>query len=252
MLLLAASLARIGSPHTRLRNSLSLDFGPTPAKQVAGQLRTLPTPFLAATALTTVAAILAFNLPERVEVKPARATFAEFPLQFASWAGRRAPLEQEYQDQLKLDDYLLANFESVNTRLPVNVWIAYYDSQRNGAATHSPRSCLPGGGWDFNAFGQRNVPLVGGSIHVNRAVIAHGSERQMMYYWFQQRGRIVTNEYLVKWYMFEDALQRNRTDGALVRLIAPIPLGATEEETDSVLSKFTADLAANLQRYVPD
>ena len=253
LLLLAAGLARIGTPRLRLRTALALDFGPAPPpKSAAGsQFRTLPTPFLAATALTTVAALLAFTLPERTEVKPARVSFSEFPLQFAGWSGLRQPLEPEYQEQLKLDDYLLANFEGA-ARLPVNVWVAYYDSQRNGQATHSPRSCLPGGGWEFTAFGQRDVPVKGGSLHVNRAVIAHGSERQMMYYWFQQRGRVVTNEYAVKWYMLRDAIHRNRTDGALVRLIAPVPLGGTEAEADRVLTRFTADLSANLQHYVPD
>jgi exosortase D (VPLPA-CTERM-specific) len=251
LLLIAAGLVRVGNPQGRLRNSLALDFGPSPPRSVVGQFRKLPIPFLVATALTTAAAVLAFALPERVEVKPGRASFVEFPLQWAGWTGRREPLEAEYQEQLKLDDYLLANFDGA-APLPVNVWIAYYDSQRNGAATHSPRSCLPGGGWDFTSFDQADVPVRGGSIRLNRAVITHGSERQLMYYWFQQRGRVVTNEYLVKWYMFVDAITRNRTDGALVRLIAPIPVSGTEAQADRVLTRFTGDLWASLPRYVPN
>lgn len=251
LLLFAAVLTRIGNPGARLRGSLALDFGPAPSGTVAGQLRTFPKSFLAATALTTAAAILACNVPERVEVRPTRAAFAEFPMRFSGWSGQRAPLEPEYLDQLKLDDYLLANFQG-DGQLPVNVWIAYYDSQRNGQAMHSPRSCLPGGGWEFSSLGQRDIAVSGGSVHVNRAVIAHGSERQLMYYWFQQRGRVVTNEYLVKWYIFKDAVTRNRTDGALIRLIAPIPLGTTEAQADRTLSRFTGDLATTLQHYVPD
>ncbi len=251
LLLIAAGLVRLGNPQGRLRSSLTLDFGPSPPKSVVGQFRKLPIPFLVATALTTAAALLAFALPERVEVKPGRAGFAEFPMQFAGWNGQRVPLEAEYQEQLKLDDYLLANFDAAG-RLPVNVWIAYYDSQRSGEATHSPRSCLPGGGWDFTSFDQADVRVQGGTVHVNRAIIAHGSERQMMYYWFQQRGRVVTNEYLVKWYMFVDAVTRNRTDGALVRLIAPIPLGETPADAERVLTGFTSDLSASLPRYVPN
>lgn len=251
LLLCARGLVRIGDPGARLRNSLSLDFGQAFSRSKAGQLRSLPRPFIVATALTSVAAMLSLHLPERVEVKPSRASLAEFPLHFAGWRGERAPLDAEYQEQLRLDDYLLANFAS-DTQLPVNVWIAYYDSQRNGQATHSPRSCLPGGGWDFASFDQRDIPVADGSVHVNRAVLAHGSERQVMYYWFQQRGRVVTNEYMVKWYIFKDAITRNRTDGALVRLIAPIPVGATEEQADRTLSQFTSDLATRLGQYVPD
>ncbi len=65
----------------------------------------------------------------------------------------------------------------------------------------------------------------GTPLKVNRVVIQQGSTRQLVYYWFQQRGRDITNEYLVKWYLFWDSLTRRRTDGALVRVITPIPPG---------------------------
>jgi EpsI family protein len=87
---------------------------------------------------------------------------------------------------------------------------------------------------------------------VNRAVIAHGPDRQLMYYWFQQRGRVVTDEFRVKWLIFRDAVTRNRTDGALVRLIAPIPPQSSEAEADRVLTQFTQQLSTRLNRYVPD
>jgi exosortase D (VPLPA-CTERM-specific) len=251
LVLLATVLARVGNRSTRLRDVLTLDFGPSPARSAGSQFRSLPRPFLVATALVTAAAISAFTLPPRIELKPSRDTLIDFPLKLSEWTGARAPLEQEYADQLKLDDYLLANFSNAR-EAPVNVWVAYYDSQRNGQSTHSPRSCLPGGGWDFTSFGQRDIPVPGGHLHVNRAVIAHGSERQIMYYWFQQRGRVVTNEYMVKWYIFWDAVTRNRTDGALVRLITPIPLNVAEEQADRELTRFTGVFTSQLTHYVPN
>jgi EpsI family protein len=39
-----------------------------------------------------------------------------------------------------------------------------------------------------------------------------------VYYWFVQRGRVMTNEYLVKWHILKDAMTINRTEGAMVRL----------------------------------
>ena len=72
---------------------------------------------------------------------------------------------------------------------------------------HSPRACLPGGGWQIETFGEHQVPNVrpdGSALRVNRAVISMGEQRQLVYYWFAQRGRNLTNEYLVKWYIFWD------------------------------------------------
>jgi EpsI family protein len=86
---------------------------------------------------------------------------------------------------------------------------------------------------------------------VNRTVIALGESRQLVYYWFQQRGRVLTNEYLVKWYLFWDSLTRNRSDGSLVRLIVSLPEGTTEEQADRQLAEFAAELEPILQEHIP-
>jgi EpsI family protein len=88
-------------------------------------------------------------------------------------------------------------------------------------------------------------------LRINRALIQYGDQRQLVYYWFMQRGRVVTNEYFVKWYLLVDALFRHRTDGALVRLVAPIPSGSSEEQIDGELRGFAAAIAPGLSQYVP-
>ncbi len=88
-------------------------------------------------------------------------------------------------------------------------------------------------------------------LRVNRAMIENGAQRQLVYYWFQQRGRVVTNEYMVKWYMFRDSLTRQRTDGALVRLMIAVPEGKSVEEVERELQSFTRTLASTLEPYVP-
>jgi len=137
----------------------------------------------------------------------------------------------------------------------VNLYIAYYASQRTGQSAHSPRSCLPGGGWRILDFGQREVAGVvrdGVPLRVNRAVVQQGSSRELVYYWFEERGRNITNEYLVKWYLLEDALLRNRTDGALVRLITPVAENERVAVADARLAQFSATVLPVLQSYVPE
>jgi EpsI family protein len=137
---------------------------------------------------------------------------------------------------------------------PVNLYVAWYDSQRAGRSVHSPRTCLPGGGWQIVEFDQVEVPGVqaaGQPLRVNRALIALGSSRQLVYYWFQQRGRIITNEYLAKWFLFWDSLTRNRSDGALVRLVVPLGEAEQSSNADAELARFAAELEPVLERYVP-
>lgn len=252
LLALAAVLVRFGRQPMRLREAMVLDIGP-PVSPTLGALRSrsLPVPFLAATALTTVAAVLAMQVHQRSEVQPARAVLVDFPMQLQSWQGHRSAMAAVYLDQLKLSDYLYATYQR-QADAPVNVWVAYYDSQRKGDSTHSPASCLPGGGWQFQTYGQYALPLAQGKLTVNRAVIAHGDQRELMYYWFPQRGRDITNDYLLKWYLLWDAITRDRTDGALVRLLVPLPPGASVAQADRQLTAFAQNFVAVLPQYVPN
>jgi exosortase D (VPLPA-CTERM-specific) len=215
--------------------------------------RSLPRSFVAATILVTVGAGLVYALPERVEIPPARAQFVDFPNQIGGMPGARETLSASILDALRLDDYLLVDYHGADG-IPVNLYVAYYQSQNNGLSIHSPRRCLPAGGWEVQKF-ERYIVHPPGSTQswpVNRVLIQQGGQRELVYYWFQERGRRLTNEYVVRWYMFWDALTRNRTDGALVRLVVPIPKGAPEADLDAKLARFAALSEPPLRNYVPD
>ena len=199
--------------------------------------------------------ILSQGLEHRTEIIPERADFSEFPMRLENWSGRRETMEQMYIDLLKFDDYILADFSRAGDGLPVNFYSAYYASQRKGASIHSPSSCLPGGGWEIKSnetmalpeFSDNGIPL-----RVNRVLIRKGDTRQIVYYWFRQRGRNITDEYLAKWYLFWDALTRNRTDGALVRLTTPVPPQEDVAVAEQRLVAFLRVLQPQLERFVAD
>jgi EpsI family protein len=216
--------------------------------------RALPRQFVAACTILLVFVAVSLFVPRPAEVFPARAPFTEVPMTLGPWTGRSESMEALYIDQLKLDDYLLANFDDGGA-WPVNLYMAYYKSQRKGEAVHSPRSCLPGGGWQLHDFTQvtlKGITVDGVPLRVNRTLIELGSERQLVYYWFQQRGRVVTSEFAVKWYLFWDALTRHRTDGAMVRLIIAVPSTSESGAADRRLTDLARRIAPTLTRYVPD
>jgi EpsI family protein len=163
-------------------------------------------------------------------------------------------LEPVYIQALKMNDYFLADYVRTGAP-PVNFYVAWYDSQRAGQSAHSPRSCIPGGGWRIDSLTQAelvDVPGPDGLLRVNRALVTFGGQQQIVYYWFQQRGRVITNEYLVKWYLFRDALTRNRTDGALVRLTTPVTDDEGISAADARLSAFAAAAVPRLHTYIPE
>ncbi|MGI9315875.1 MAG: VPLPA-CTERM-specific exosortase XrtD [bacterium] len=194
------------------------------------------------------------DFQNREEIIPVVEPLNEFPMQVNDWQGQPQAIEQVYLNQLQLTDYVIANYGRPGDSYGIELYVAYYESQRKGASVHSPRACLPGGGWEITEFDQFNVEDVGpepGGMNINRAVISLRENRQLVYYWFQQRDRILTNEYMVKWYIFWDALTRNRTDGALIRLVTTVPEGMDIKEADERMQAFLKEMDPTLAYYLP-
>lgn len=199
-------------------------------------------------------AIMSNYIQRRDDIIPIRKAFLNFPLHLGKWQGRNDYLSQEYLDGLRLTDYTIINYATPESGSSVNFYSAYYQSQRKGVSVHSPKGCIPGDGWQITEFGQSDIPgitLEGNPIEVNRAVIQKRTSRQLVYYWFQQRGRSITNEYLVKWYLFYDAISMNRTDGSLIRLVTSVREGEDIALADQRLHMFLKDVVNELPAYIP-
>jgi exosortase D (VPLPA-CTERM-specific) len=210
--------------------------------------------YLCSIALLAPFTLFSTVVVDREEIAPPRTAFVDFPMQIDHWQGAPFALESQYIDALRFDDYVLADYRS-DKEQPVNFYAAYYRSQRKGQSAHSPQSCLPGGGWEIASLTQRELPVSQGMmqpLRVNRAVIQKGDQKQIVMYWFKQRERHLTSEYLVKLYLLWDAFSRQRTDGALVRLAALVGPGESEAAVDRRLQLFAAAVGRELNRFVPD
>ena len=216
--------------------------------------RSLPRPYLASLTFVFLAAAASSLMGERAEAALERKVFATLPMRIDDWRGREVALDREIVEVLKVTDYIMADYRRDSDPMPVNFYVAYYNSQRKGEAVHSPQACIPGDGWRIESFAEHKLDDVvapGQPLTVNRAIIGKGDFQQLVYYWFPQRDRFLTNEYWVKWYIFWDALTRNRTDGALVRLVTPVIGPDGFDAADQRLSDFAADLIPKLSPHFP-
>ena len=247
-------LSKIGRNSVPFSEVFAIDPPVSISKSLGLRERNLPKTYYAAFVLLVVVVVYSQVLPERSEIIPDRVSFDDYPMYIGDRKGKKNEMEDIYLDTLKLSDYILIDYID-NKNRAINFYVAYYDSQRKGVSAHSPKSCLPGGGWRIKEFDQRGidgVSISGSPLVVNRTVIEMGDVRQLVYYWFQQRGRIITNEYLVKWYLFWDALTKQRTDGALVRITTLVPSGEDIAESDELLRNFARDVSSNLEKYIPE
>ena len=198
------------------------------------------------------------------EVIPPRMPFAEFPLELGSWrCAEKGEIAPEVLANLGASDYLICTYRDAGDEAVVDTYVGYHETQvrkEGGGAgensIHPPEHCLPGSGWDV--IDARIVPLelpgpgdaAGQPFEAKRFVIAKGNARQLVYFWYQSRGRILARNHEVILYRFWDRATRGRTDGSLVRLTIPIGPGG-EKEAERAFRAFAEGFVRELPTYVP-
>lgn len=247
-------LLRAGSFRRGLRDAF--DFGSRTAEVSPGAwTRRGDYRYLAVTVgLLAIGALFLGLRSEAAARLPERQPFATFPSSIGQWLGKSKRLSWEVAEVLAADDYLHAFYAKSGADDPINLFMAFYQGQTDGRAIHSPEVCIPGDGWEIRSLERVAVPLVAGrdgTLSVNRAIVQKGLSRQLVYYWFEQRGRQLTDEFEVKWWILWDGLVRNRTDGTLVRLTTPVFEDGGEAAADRRLRGFLEAVYPELPAFLP-
>ena len=153
---------------------------------------------------------------------------------------------------LGVDDYIDYNYVNPSG-IPVNFYVGYYASVGVGGSYHSPKNCLPGGGWGLDTV--KTVKLQAGiegkkKSTVTEMLIRNGDQYQVVLYWYQNRGRIIASEYWEKVYLVLDALLKGRRDGSFVRIMAPVT-GSDIEGAEHRVQKFAEQAMVQLENFLP-
>ena len=245
-------LLKIGSDNKNLSDAFAIDLPDTKDLKFASV--DLGFKHYTVAAIAIVLATVIGLVHEREEIVPERKTFATFPLTINNWTGRQTSIPRDQLDILDLDDYFIADYTNRNNSNFVNFYAAYYESQRSGNNAHSPKACIPGGGWEIKDISTRAIDLdsSGKKMNVNRLLINKGENSQLVYYWFKQRSRVITNEYLIKWFVFVDSLFLNRTDGSLIRVSTIIKSDEDIARADQRLLGFIQLSHPYYSEFIPD
>ncbi|MFI5399129.1 MAG: exosortase C-terminal domain/associated protein EpsI [Candidatus Binatia bacterium] len=203
--------------------------------------------------ISVAAVVAATPLPGLVASQtemPLQRPLSEFAYAIGSWRGHDEYLSERVKQQLGTTDLLLREYVD-DSGMAIDFYVSYFPRQRQGEASHSPKHCLPGGGWQPLREGHVPYPLADGDAQkINEILYERSGQRQLVLYWFRERGRIVASEYLVKWYLMWDALTRKRSDGALVRISTPV--GDSEEAALQRCLDFARIAVPRLKGFFPD
>jgi exosortase D (VPLPA-CTERM-specific) len=189
----------------------------------------------------------------RGESFPPRASLSSLPSQIDGWTGVDSLLDRRTLDILGPGEFLYRDYENVDrTQSPINLYIAYFPSQKTGDTIHSPNHCLPGSGWIPISREVVDLRRPDGTLFpANRYVVSKLGERQIVLYWFQAHGRAVASAYWAKYYLVSDSIRMNRSDGALVRLMMPMRDGESVQAAQARMMKLGSQFIPLLDNYIP-
>lgn len=216
------------------------------------QIRAGSSRFAAVAVLLFVSAV-GLQAHSHNEVFPPREPLNSLPKQMDSWIGTDEALDQQTLDILGPGEYLLREYENAKDPQPaINLYIAYFPTQKAGDTIHSPNHCLPGAGWIpvRNEVVQIARPD-GSSFPANRYLGSKGGERQLALYWFQAHGRVVASDWKAKYYLVDDSIHMNRSDGSLVRLMTPMFEGESADAAQARLMQLGSQVLPLLDNYIP-
>lgn len=200
-----------------------------------------------------------------VDRVPVSAPLAQLPTTLDGMSSRDVPISAEALEILGKGEFLNriyfpgatgsgGGMSVAGSRVtPVQLFIAYFPTQRSGQSIHSPQNCLPGSGWTFLHSGVTTfTDNSGKQYRVGDYVITDGKEKQEVLYWYQSHGRSIASDYKAKLLMLTDAIRYGRTDAALVRLITSV--GSTEDPqaAHGRLLAFAKEVTPLLPAYVPN
>lgn len=203
-------------------------------------------------ALVLLATLGLLRAREREEILPAHDRLSSFPSSLGLWQGRDLTILPETREVLGPGDFLSRDYFDPSHRQGINLFIAFFPSQRQGDTIHSPKNCLPGAGWNPTESTRIwiNGPD-GRQVEVNRYLVAKSGERALVLYWYQAHGRATPSEYAAKYHLVADSIAMDRSDGALIRVTTLLRSGENNSDAEGRVVRFAQVILPMLDRYVP-
>ncbi|HVW08262.1 MAG TPA: EpsI family protein [Bryobacteraceae bacterium] len=201
--------------------------------------------------LVLVAQAALFYSASRGEGTPLARPLAEMPPTMGNWymTGQGA-VDPDTEAVLRADDTVIRSY-SAPAMPPASLFIAYFKTQRTGAAPHSPKNCLPGAGFQAVENGSIDVPVGSRTIHINRYVVSNGEYDDVVLYWYQSQGRAIADEFAAKFYLIADSIRRHRSDTSLVRVVVEARNQVTREQATQAAVNFVQASYPTISSWIP-
>lgn len=187
----------------------------------------------------------------RVSVRE-QVDLAVVPMNFREWQAESFFMNQKTLDILKSDQYVWRKYSNPRGQT-IGLFVAYFKDQKYGAQIHSPKHCLPGGGWKIVSKETHSIEMHSSPINkikMNKLINSNGRNKELMLYWFWTRSGAITSEFGLKFDLAKNALLRKPTDAAFIRIDLPM-LENNPSESLQLASQFTSEIYPVIKNILP-
>lgn len=191
------------------------------------------------------------QVSDSVKETPIKKGLNTFPQETGKWTlTNTRRLSNRVIKMIGVDDYIDYDYAAPDGSI-VNLYVSYFNGKTGGY--HSPRNCLPGSGWNVVNIKPLKLDINNsetGPFQVNLMIVQKGIDKQVVVYWYQNRGRIIASEYWGKIYLVLDSIFKRRKDGSFIRIMAPVYKDSIDE-TAGYLKEFAERVVVILREFIP-
>ena len=184
---------------------------------------------------------------------PIKQSLSSFPTTIGQWKRVHSSTSSaDVVELLGVDDEIYYTYQNASGK-NITLYVGYYKAVGVTGAYHSPKNCLPGGGWGIDTIHPFSIEtgIEGDSQSViTEMLIRNGNSYQVVLYWYQNRGRVIASEYWEKIYLVLDGLFLGRRDGTFVRIMFSVQDSEIAQASIEA-GKFAELVMNNLESHLP-
>lgn len=180
---------------------------------------------------------------------PVNSPLADIPATFGDWTlAQETYFNAQMLAVLQPTDYLYRVYRDSAGNL-VTLYLGYHAGGPDSGAIHSPKNCLPGSGWFELSEKKRSIPIEDGELPLVQAVYQNDDQKEMFLYYFQVKGRVLTDEYSLKLAEIINSMVYNRRDSAFIRI--SVPFSEDQAKAALVGERFAALIYPHIVAVLP-
>lgn len=180
---------------------------------------------------------------------PLARPFAEFPVAHNGW---RMVSQSNFSDDilssLRPTEYLSRRYVRADGK-HVDIYMSYFDGSPEGGRIHSPKNCLPGGGWSELSSSRTTMTVGGDTVNLVQAVYAFGDSKEVFYYWFVMRDQTIYDEFSLKIAEIVGSMLYQRRDQSFIRISVQSKQELSVDQ--KIIEDFLSDFYPLIRDFLP-